>query len=169
MTRLEQIAPLFRYPDAEYAARAAASAAALKLDALVAFAGIVVAMPRPHLQECYVDAFDLDPACAPELGWHLFGERYERGEWLASLRRDLRRLAIDEAGELPDHVTNVLMLLARDEPSRAADLALLVAPAFDALHAALERRDSAFRYPVAAARQIVAAALVPVGQGDGHV
>jgi nitrate reductase delta subunit len=168
MTSLDRLAPLFAYPDDGYGARAAESARALGLDPLRVFADTVTAMPADALEERFVEAFDMDPDCAPDLGWHLFGERYERGEWLASLRADQRRLGLDTSPELPDHLTNVLMILARDERARAHALARFVAPALDRLQASLERRESPFRHALAAVRQVVAAASPP-GTGAGDV
>ena len=165
MTSLDRLAPLFAYPDEGYAARAAESARRLGLEPMRAFADAVTAMPSPTLQEQFVEAFDLDPDCAPDLGWHLFGERYERGEWLTRLRADLRRLGLETTAELPDHLTNVLMVLARDDRPRAEALARFVTPALDRLHAALERRESPFRHALTAVRQIVAAA----SRGTGDV
>jgi nitrate reductase delta subunit len=165
MMSLDRLAPLFAYPDEGYAARAAESARLLGLEPMRAFADAVTAVPAAALQEQFVETFDLDPDCAPDLGWHLFGERYERGEWLARLRADLRRLGLQTSAELPDHLTNVLMILARDEPARADALARLVTPAFDKLQTALERRESPFRHVLTAVQAIVSASST----GAAHV
>ena len=164
MMLLERLAPLFVYPDDGYAARAAESARLLGLAPLATFADAIAGTPAATLQEQFVEAFDLDPDCAPDLGWHLFGERYERGEWLVRLRGDLRRLGLEPSTELPDHITNVLRILALDEPPQRAGLARDVGPVLDSLHAALERRNSPFRHALAAARQAVAASTG--GAGD---
>lgn len=163
MTQLDRLASLFTYPDDGYAERAGESARLLRSASLRAFADAVADMPVANLQEQFVETFDLDPGCAPDLGWHLFGERYERGEWLAGLRADLRRVGLQPSTELPDHLTNVLRLLAHDEPARAQELAQFVAPAFETLHAGLERRESPFRHALTAVREIVAASG---GTGD---
>lgn len=168
MTTLDRLAPLFAYPDDGYAEIARESARRLGLAPVRAFADAVTAMPPAELQERFVETFDLDADCAPDLGWHLFGERYERGEWLAGLRADLRRLGLEASAELPDHLTNVLRILARDEPKQAEALARFVAPALDSLHAALERRQSPYRHALAAVRQIVAASA-PSRSGGGDV
>src|SRR6266568_3182701 len=59
----------------------------------------------PARQELYVQTFEFNPACTLELGWHLFGENYERGEFLVRMREQLRRHGIAESNELPDHLT----------------------------------------------------------------
>ena len=163
MTGLDRMAPLFAYPDDGYAAKAGESARLLGIEAMRTFADAVAAMPAAELQERFVEAFDLDPDCSPDLGWHLFGEQYGRGVWMARLRVDERRLCLEESSELPDHLANVLMILAREEQPRAAALARFVAPAIDKLLAGLERRDSPFRHAVTAVRQMVAESC---GAGD---
>ena len=155
MTPLEHLASLFTYPDEGYARRLAASADAAGLESLRVFADAVAHVPTATLQEQYVEAFDLDPDCSPDLGWHLYGERYERGEWMASLRGDLRRLGLDASAELPDHLANVLSILARDDEARRELLATTIAPAIDRLRHALERRESPFRHAVTAVQEAV--------------
>ena len=77
----------------------------------------------PARQESYVQTFEFNPACTLEIGWHLFGENYERGEFLVRMREQLRRHGIAESTELPDHLTYLLPLLARMEHGEAAQLA----------------------------------------------
>jgi nitrate reductase molybdenum cofactor assembly chaperone NarJ/NarW len=165
---LDRIAPLFAYPGDGYAAGVAESARDADLPPLRAFASAVTALPTVQLQEQFVETFDLDPDCALDLGWHLFGERYERGEWLASLRGDLRRVGLEPSAELPDHLTNVLLLLAREDPARAADLAARVRPALDRLQAALMRRNSPYQHALSAARQVLDASR-PAHEGADDV
>ncbi len=46
---------------------------------------------EPSCEELYTRTFDLNPVCALEIGWHLFGEDYERGAFLVRMRDQLRR------------------------------------------------------------------------------
>ena len=73
-------------------------------------------------QEVYVETFEFNPACTLELGWHLFGENYERGEFLVRMREQLRRHRIAESTELPDHLTLLLPLVARMSHDEATQL-----------------------------------------------
>jgi nitrate reductase delta subunit len=75
------------------------------------------------MQEIYVQTFEFNPACTLEIGWHLFGENYERGEFLVRMREQLRRYGIPESSELPDHLTHLLVLVGRMEHEEAAELA----------------------------------------------
>jgi len=76
----------------------------------------------PARQELYVQTFEFNPACTLEIGWHLFGENYERGEFLVRMREQLRRHRIDESTELPDHLTLLLPLIASMDGDEAAQL-----------------------------------------------
>ncbi len=77
----------------------------------------------PAMQELYVQTFEFNPACTLEIGWHLFGENYERGEFLVRMRQQMRRYGVAESTELPDHLTHLLPLLDRMERAEAAGLA----------------------------------------------
>ena len=83
----------------------------------------------PATQERYVDTFDLNPACALDVGWHLFGETPERGAFLSRLREDLAHAGVEERGDLPDHLPTLLRLIPREDDNAASALADLIAPA----------------------------------------
>lgn len=71
---------------------------------------------KEAVQELYISTFDFNPHLTLELGWHLYGEDYARGELLAYLRALLREHQIPENGELPDHLTLLLNLWERGSP-----------------------------------------------------
>ena len=96
------------------------------------------------LRERYVEAFDFDPACTLDVGWHLLGDAPERGALLSSLREDLARAAVDERGELPDHLPTLLRLIGREDPARAFVLAARIAPALAGVRERLDARGSAY-------------------------
>lgn len=64
-----------------------------------------------EIEEAYISAFEINAACALEIGWQLFGEEYDRGLLLVRLREELRRFGIRESTELPDHLSHVLPLI----------------------------------------------------------
>lgn len=90
---------------------------------LEAFLREAAALSPEALQERYIQAFDLNPACCLDIGWHLFGEEYARGEFLVYLKGEQRRYGLAESAELPDHLTRVLPLLARMSSGEAAEFA----------------------------------------------
>ena len=108
------------------------------------------------LQELYAATFDLDPACSLEVGWHLFGENYERGEFLVKMRGELRRLGVDESTELPDHLTHALAALGHMEPQEAADFATAcLFPALDKMRAALKGKSNPFENALSAVSHVL--------------
>jgi len=132
----EPLAAMYRYPEEGFGEAAVAIQAVV--DAAAPEAAKVL---RPwtewvrdsaleEVQELYIRAFDMNPSGCPEIGWHLFGENYERGELLVEMRSLLRELEIPETMELPDHLCHVLPVLARDRAGDAEPLARrLLAPA----------------------------------------
>ncbi|HJM57915.1 MAG: hypothetical protein CMJ98_11230 [Planctomycetes bacterium] len=75
------------------------------------------------LEELFVRTFENNKERALELGWHLHGENYARGTFMARLRGLLRDLEIEETVELPDHVSHLLSIISRAEPGLAGALA----------------------------------------------
>lgn len=95
----------------------------------------------PQREELYIQTFDLNKLCTLDLGWHLFGEDYNRGLFLVKLRQEMQRLEIPESAELPDHVTHVLAILGRMDPAAAADFAAsCVIPAVQKLREGLKAK-----------------------------
>ena len=66
-----------------------------------------------EMEEMYIKTFDLNKKGTLDLGWHLFGEDYNRGLFLVKIRQYLQLLKIPETTELPDHVSQVLRVLGR--------------------------------------------------------
>jgi nitrate reductase delta subunit len=115
-------------------------------DALAAFEAYVGNSSVEHLQEAFTQTFDLNPVCALEVGWQLFGEEYARGAFLVHTRQLLRDHGIDERGELPDHLSSLLAVLARLETGQAQAFAVdALVPAVEKMVAAIEKSDSPFR------------------------
>jgi nitrate reductase molybdenum cofactor assembly chaperone len=99
---------------------------------------------EPAAQEHYVQTFEFNPACTLEIGWHLFGENYERGEFLVRMREQLRRYGIAECTELPDHLTYFLQLIPRMDRDEAAELVgQSVLPALGKIREALKENPYA--------------------------
>lgn len=96
-------------------------------------------------EETYTRTFDVNPACALEVGWHLFGEEYARGMFLVRMRENLRKYNLPENAELPDHLTHVLEILAampEDEASRFARACVL--PAVEKMSEALDGKETPY-------------------------
>jgi len=154
---VDRLAALLEYPTASFAAllgECRAQTAGLTPEAaagLERFAAGIAARSTRELQEDYTATFDLDPDCSMDVGWHLFGDRFERGAFLAELRPRLAAAGIDERFELPDHLPRVLQLLDRSERSATAELQAMVGSAVGKLRAALGKRGSPYEHLVTCA------------------
>ena len=81
-----------------------------------------------EMEELYIKTFDLNKSGTLDLGWHLFGEDYNRGLFLVKVRQYMQMLKIPETAELPDHVSQVLRVLGRmshDEANQFAHACVL--------------------------------------------
>lgn len=145
----DRLAELVEYP--------AAAAYASTLDACIAttapfdaaapleqFRERLTAGGLTSMRERYVEAFDFDPACTLDVTWHQFGDAPERGALLSALREDLARAAVDECGELPDHLPALLRLIAREDAARASALAAGITPALRGVHELLKARGNPY-------------------------
>jgi nitrate reductase delta subunit len=147
----DSLAGLLQYPGEDYGQRAARCTQALaqvQPDAaplLGEFCRRIEGLSTERLQELFTQTFDLDPTCSLEVGWHLFGEQYERGEFLVRMRQELRRHGLAESTELPDHLTHALAVLGRMELDEADTFAAAcVFPALDKMRAGWEGKDNPF-------------------------
>jgi nitrate reductase delta subunit len=144
----EAMAALLEYPSAQFpelleACRAAAATGAPEVaGGLDQFAASIAGLSRAQLQELYTETFDFSERCTMDIGWHLFGDRHERGMFLSELRPALAAAGIDERLELPDHLPYVLTLLSRSDPSRVTELRPMVQRAVEKLMTNLHERQS---------------------------
>ncbi|HED65797.1 MAG TPA: hypothetical protein ENJ09_09610, partial [Planctomycetes bacterium] len=81
---------------------------------------------QSELEELFVRTFENNKERALELGWHLHGENYARGSFMARVRGLLRELGVEESIELPDHVSHLLAVVERAEPDVARSFATRV-------------------------------------------
>lgn len=148
---LDLLADCLEYPRPDTAVRArqaAAAAASFRPGLAGPLWGLAVFLERTPLgeqEERYTALFDMNPLCTLHVGYHLFGDTYPRGEFLAGLGAELRRAGVSTNGDLPDFLPTVLRLLDRlDDPEgrRALQEAALL-PALGRMSAALgESKDS---------------------------
>jgi nitrate reductase delta subunit len=138
-------APLFAYPDSNYQQALACCAGAIRSDALAQFVQAASGLSVEELQEQYTQTFDWNPDTTLDIGWHLFGENYDRGDLLVKLRDALRRYGVAENGELPDHLSHVLRLLdAMPDAERKSFATEFVAPALEKIRAGVAKSESIF-------------------------
>jgi nitrate reductase molybdenum cofactor assembly chaperone len=151
---VERLSSLFDYPGPDFVA--ALGACEWEVSTLgpgvvadfESFAAGVRGRSMAQLQELYTETFDLNASCTLDLGWHLFGEQYERGAFLADLRPELQAAGIEERHELPDYFPYLLRLIDKAEPQRATALRHVIQPAVETLEAGLRDRQSPYEYLV---------------------
>lgn len=131
---------------------------------LGSFADFVAGSSLAALQEEYVATFDFNPATAPYLGHHLFGDNQKKGEYLIGLKQEYRRHGFVPTGnELPDHLAIVFAFLAHpacqaDGLVRRTFIAGSVLPGLERLADTFAARQASPWQPVVeAARQICTA------------
>jgi nitrate reductase delta subunit len=142
---LDLLASCLEYPDPDAAARARAAASGLasaEPELSAALFGLAVFLERSEpgeAEERYTALFDMNPVCTLHVGYHVFGDTYPRGEFLAALAAELRHAGVATNGDLPDFLPTVLRLagrLERDEDRRSLrELALV--PALTRMRASL--------------------------------
>jgi len=119
------------------------------------------------LEEAYMHTFDCNPERALELGWHLFGESYSRGNFLVRMRGFMRDCKLDEDGELPDHLCNVLAVMATAEQGLADALRKsYLLPALEKMEKGFLDEADPYRGVIAGLKSYVEAEAGQQSEGD---
>lgn len=128
------------------------------------FASTAATLADSRLRELYAETFDWNPACCLYVGYHLFGESYKRGAFMAKLNGEYRARDFSAERELPDHLCVMLRFLADVEDDEVAlwltDEA--IAPALRKIAKGFDDSDSMYGILVRAAF----ATLERAGQGE---
>lgn len=156
MDRLCVCADLLRYPDSTLLRRARF---------IPGFYDEVAHVSTEGLQELYTMTFDLNPVASLEVGWHLWGEQYERGRFLADLRGKQAEMGIEADTELPDHLTVLLQMFERESNE---ELAGKVCTAIDKMLEPLEEHGNPYRHVLHAIHESLAARHASVGTLRGR-
>jgi nitrate reductase molybdenum cofactor assembly chaperone NarJ/NarW len=158
--RYDNLAALIEYPGANWHSQLAAIAAE---DLFSEFRSRIATLSLSEAQELYTRTFDLNPVCALEIGYHLFGENYKRGEFLAHLRETEAPFELGQENQLPDYLPVLLRLLTKlkDEDLRSSLVSECLIPALDKLLTSLKESDNPYRFLLEALRTTLQAE-VPV-------
>lgn len=165
---LDALSDLMAYPGADYPARLKAGLVAIggeNPDVAASLAPLVelVETGAPGaIEELYTRSFDMNPTCALELGWHLYGEDYDRGAFLVTVRELMRLHGVEENGELPDHLTHILPLVTRLEPDEGRRFSQRQAlPAIERVVANFTEEDHPYRALLHGVRSVLEATFGP--------
>ena len=118
------------------------------------FASETERLSLSDLQELYTRTFDLSPVCALDIGYHLFGENYKRGVFLANLRETEAPFDLGQEHQLPDYLPVLLRLLTKltDEELRSALIVDCMIPALEKMLKTLSEGENPYRHLIAAVR-----------------
>jgi len=148
----QDLACLFEYPESDYPARVQRVCELLERRCPPAAAELnafAKALPSQQssfspqelheMQEIFTRSFDVQSITTLSVGYIVFGDDYKRGELLVNLNREHREAGVDCGSELPDHLPNVLRLIARWR-----DREIVTEFVEEILHPALERMVGEF-------------------------
>ena len=122
-----------------------------------------------QMEEYYTRTFDINPVASLEVGWHLYGEQYERGAFLVRMRGMLREHGISESVELPDHLSHVLQLQGRMGSEEGREFARgYVLPALAIIVKGFDGKNNAYEHLLQAVTQTIASQLNDQEGDAGH-
>ncbi len=144
----DDLAACLEYPDSHTSARAIEAADAVDARwsgdpasaVLRDLAAWLKSERRGAPEERYTEVFDLKPICTPNLGYHLFGDTYQRGAFLAELASELNDVGVEHHKDLPDFLPTLLRLLGRlvDPEDRRLLVHAVLVPGLEAVVHALK-------------------------------
>lgn len=147
----ECLSELLTYPGEDYPALVQKAGNALDAEfpeaarSLETFIEATGEFSASEFQESFTRTFDLNPVCCLEIGWQLHGEEYARGTLMVAIRDRLRSFGIEESGELPDHLSHILLLLGRMDQAEASEfIDSRVSPALDKMIAGVDDKANPF-------------------------
>jgi len=111
------------------------------------FGELVRSSTLAELQEDYVAHFDFNPAAAPYLGHHLYGDNQKKGAYMIKVKQEYGRYDFEpEGNELPDHLAVLLGFLAHlssrgEDAARRQFIEEMVLPGLNKLVASCAPRD----------------------------
>lgn len=172
---LDALADCLAYPDARIPETARIAEACLRAtspgaaDALAPFVAAAAATAPDALEELFARTFDWSTTLALEIGWHLYGEQYERGAFLVRLRERLRATGVEEGADLPDHLGTCLRLLGRLPEDEALGLAAVaLVPAVDRILAGFGAEPNPYVSVIRAVSAVVREVAGVDGEGGGR-
>ncbi len=146
------LAEMLDYPTQRIAAQALEAAPALEsanpaarphIERFLQFCHV---NPLSRLEEIYIQTFDLQAACCPSVGHHLFAEDLSRSLFMVKMKEHYGS-HVSYGNEPPDHITIMLRsLVVQDSVEEARDLIFLcLVPALRKMIALLPDSGNPYR------------------------
>jgi nitrate reductase molybdenum cofactor assembly chaperone len=157
----EALAELLEYPslklDIESCSAVICNEPANVTNSFAEFRASTAALSLNELQELYTRTFDLSPVCALDIGYHLFGENYKRGVFLANLRETEAPFDLGQEHQLPDYLPVLLRLLTKldDEELRSALIVDCMIPALEKMLKTLSEGENPYRHLIELVRLVL--------------
>ena len=105
------------------------------------FQAAIASLSLERLEEIYTSTFDVNPVCFPYPGFHLFGENFNRADFLVKLKQKYQEHGFTSPeNELADHLPVMLEFLSILDP----DAVLAKELVEDCLLPALEKMTAGF-------------------------
>ena len=153
MQACKALAALLVYPNADLIAAVPEIAAILReaglpaaeRETVLGFCDRLAAAELLDAQSEYVSLFDAAPSLSLNLFGHVHGDSRERGQAMADLVEDYRRMELDlRADELPDFLPVFLEYVSLHEPAEARALLGEIAEVVSLLAGRLEKRRAPY-------------------------
>jgi nitrate reductase delta subunit len=119
-------AALLEYPSAQMKEKAQGFLEQVQVppeaaEGLEKFARAIGQISLDRMREVYTITFDMQPVCYPYVGYHLFGESYKRGAFMAQLNEAYHACDYSAGQELPDHLAVILRFIGLDSSNREGE------------------------------------------------
>ncbi|MCP4228578.1 MAG: nitrate reductase molybdenum cofactor assembly chaperone [bacterium] len=115
------------------------------VEKLSEFAKMIDGFSPEKLEEIYAQTFDMNPNLALDIGWHLYGDNYDRGGFLVEMKQKIREYNVPISTELPDHMTYVLPILGAMDDGDANDFAgELVLPTLEKIRSGFKDKSNPY-------------------------
>lgn len=85
------------------------------------FSNAVEGNSLQRMQELFTTTFDMQPVCYPYVGFHLYGESYKRGAFMAQLNEAYHGIGYSAGQELPDNLAVILRFIGFDSENRYSE------------------------------------------------
>ncbi len=92
-------------------------------ESLQKFVNAIEGYSLQRMQELFTTTFDMQPVCYPYVGFHLYGESYKRGAFMAQLNEAYHGVGYSAEQELPDNLAVILRFIGFDSENRYSEFA----------------------------------------------